>query len=69
MYYDVRDARISPRTRVRRRLEIDLREKMYACVSPSGTGFRISPRRYLYAKRINPMIIYRRVHNAMLIKQ
>lgn len=38
--------------------EIDLREKIH--VHPSGTGFRISPRRYLYTKRINPMIIYRR---------
>lgn len=51
--------------------EIDSREKIYVshfALWYTYTSFPISRRRYLLAKRINPLIIYRPVQNLMLME-
>jgi len=52
-------------------VEIDSREKIYVrhfTLWYTYTSFLISRRRYLFAKRINPLIIYRPVQNLMLME-
>jgi len=51
--------------------DIDSREKIYVRHSElwyTYTSFQISRRHYLFAKRINPLIIYRSVQSVMLIE-